>query len=96
MRTGAYGRMGSEGITLDQKQGILLDAATRACDRMKWNLVIEDVSKWGFLKKLRCKEAVPRLVGNGRIMTVNPTSPSSDEIIRFFTDEPLEITSADE
>lgn len=88
--------MGFEGITLDQKQGILLDAATRACDRMKWNLVIEDVSKWGFLKKLRYKEAVPRLVGNGRIMTVNPTSPSSDEIIRFFTDEPLGITPADE
>ncbi len=80
-RTGAYDRTGSESILLNQEQSILWDAAIRACEKMKWNLVIVDVSKYGFLKKLRSREIIPRLEGNGKVMS---GTPSSDEIIDFF------------
>ncbi|MFX0106651.1 MAG: hypothetical protein ACFE7R_00025 [Candidatus Hodarchaeota archaeon] len=87
MRTGAYDRMGSETIVLNQEQEILRNAAIRACEKMKWELVIEDASKYGFLKRLRAKEAIPRLEGNGKLMTGIPTS---DEIIEFFKVDDLD------
>ncbi|MFW9845643.1 MAG: hypothetical protein ACFFD6_02760 [Candidatus Thorarchaeota archaeon] len=81
LRTGAYERVGSETIRLRQEDQILLDTAIRACDRMEWNLVIEDVSTWSFLKKLKSKETIPRLEANNKILMGTPTS---DEIIQFF------------
>ncbi|MFX1579272.1 MAG: hypothetical protein ACFFBJ_06455 [Promethearchaeota archaeon] len=81
IRTGAYERMGSEEILLDQEQTMLLDAAIRASTKMNWQLVIVDVAKYSILKKFRFKEIIPRLELDGKIMVGNP---SSDEIIQFF------------
>jgi hypothetical protein len=81
LRTGAYERMGSEAIRVNQKDQILVDAAIRACERMKWNLIIEDVSTWSVLRKLKSKGTIPRLEANNKMLTGTPTS---DEIIRFF------------
>ncbi|MDF1541390.1 MAG: hypothetical protein P1Q69_21000, partial [Candidatus Thorarchaeota archaeon] len=74
-----------------QEQRILLDEAIRACEKMNWDLVIEDVSKIGFLKKLLAREAIPRIEGNGLILTGIPTS---DEIIHFFEKEDTDTLSA--
>ncbi|NHI89174.1 MAG: hypothetical protein EAX87_06590 [Candidatus Thorarchaeota archaeon] len=81
MRTGAYDRMGSEEILLDQEQTLLVDAAIRASTKMNWQLVIVDVAKYSILKRIRMKETIPRLELDGKIMVGNP---SSDEIIQFF------------
>jgi hypothetical protein len=81
MRTGAYDRMGSEEILLDQEQTLLLDAAIRASTKMNWQLVIIDVAKYSILKRIRLKEPIPRLELDGKIMVGNP---SSDEIVQFF------------
>lgn len=93
LRTGAYDRMGSEAVRVKQEDQILLDAAIRACERMKWNLIIEDVSTWSFLRKLKSKGTVPRLEANHKILIGNPTS---DEIIQFFKcdygDAPTEVS----
>jgi len=95
MRTGAYDRMGSEAIRVKQEDQILLDAVIRACERMKWSLMVEDVSRWSFLKRFKSKGTIPRLEAKGKILTGTPTS---DEIIQFFkdnlTDEPLKISSS--
>ncbi|MFW9910001.1 MAG: hypothetical protein ACFFEF_15645 [Candidatus Thorarchaeota archaeon] len=84
MRTGAYNRMGSQEIFLNQEQSILLDAAIRASDKMKWELEIVDVLKYGFLKRIKSKDAVPRIEVNGKTLVGSPTS---DEIIQFFNPE---------
>ncbi|MHA2425428.1 MAG: hypothetical protein ACXAEF_11620 [Candidatus Thorarchaeota archaeon] len=81
MRTGAHNRMGGEIGFLSNVQLLLLDAATRACEKMNWDLELVDVSKYSLMKRIRMKETVPRLECNGKIMTGTPTS---DEIIQFL------------
>ncbi|MFW9849218.1 MAG: hypothetical protein ACFFF4_08755 [Candidatus Thorarchaeota archaeon] len=87
MRTGAYDRMGSEIGFLNNDQLLLLDAATRACERMKWDLEIVDVSKYSLMKRIREKETIPRLECDGKIMTGIPTS---DMIIQVFIENHLD------
>ena len=84
MRTGAYDRMGSEAILLDEAQSLLLDATKRACSKMKWQLVIVDVAAFSFLDRIRLKGTTPRLEAKGKIMV---GTPNSDEIIQFFMDD---------
>jgi hypothetical protein len=95
MRTGAYERVGSEAIIMKQENQILVDAAIRACDRMKWSLIVEDVSKWSLLKKLKSKGTIPRLEVEDKVLVGIPTS---DEIIQFFKgnyrDESFRIPSS--
>ncbi len=87
MRTGAYDRMGSEIGFLSNDQLLLLDAASRACERMKWELEIVDISKYSLMKKIREKEPIPRLEFEGKVMTGIPTS---DEIIQVFNENHLD------
>ena len=88
MRTGAHDRMGSELGMLPQHHRILLDAATRACEKMDWIFEIEDISKYGFTKRIRANQKVPRLQCNGKILTGMPTS---DEIIAFFAEKTVAL-----
>ncbi len=84
MRTGAYDRMGSESALYEPEQAMLLDAALRACEKMDWMLQVVDVSKYGFMKKIRSKEKIPRLESNEKTIVGTPTSL---EIIEFFCKE---------
>lgn len=60
-----------------------MDAAVRVSEKMRWNLEIIDITKYGFMKKLRSREIVPRIECEGKILLGIPTS---DEIIAYFTD----------
>ena len=81
-RTGGLDRRGSEELLLEPLQAMLYDAAVRACDRMEWTLIVTDVAKYGLMQRIRSKERVPRLEGNGKIMYGTPTS---EKIIEFFS-----------
>ncbi|MHA1908059.1 MAG: hypothetical protein ACW98Y_12240 [Candidatus Thorarchaeota archaeon] len=87
MRTGAHDRMGSEIGFLSNDQLLLLDAATRACEKRYWDLELVDVSKYSLMKRIGLKETVPRLECNGKSMTGTPTS---DEIIQFFRENEVD------
>ena len=80
-QTGAMERLGAEELYLSQEQNILLDAVIRAYDILNCDFKIGDVSKYGYIPRLREKGVLPRLEYRDRILT---GLPSSKEIVDFF------------
>ncbi len=73
-------KLGKGGVILTQDQQILLDAVTRAAEKLGFAVDVIDISGYGLFKKLRLKEVVPRIEFNGHILE---GLPDSQEIIQF-------------
>ena len=73
-------KLGKGGVILTQDQQILLDAVTRAGEKLELKVEIINISEYGFFKRLRLKEVVPRIEFRGQILE---GVPDSQEIIQF-------------
>ena len=72
--TGKAGRM------VPEEHRILLDAATRAAEKLACAIEVIDVSNYGFFQKMRSKGIIPRIEIGEWILTGLPTS---DEIVQY-------------
>ncbi|MGY5876558.1 MAG: hypothetical protein RTU30_12490 [Candidatus Thorarchaeota archaeon] len=72
--------LGKSGFMITQDQQILLDAVTRAADRIDAIIEIVDVSQFGLRKRLSFKGDIPRIEIGSETLTGIPTS---DEIVEF-------------
>ncbi|MFW9965125.1 MAG: hypothetical protein ACFFCX_16255 [Candidatus Sifarchaeia archaeon] len=72
------GSLGKGGRVIPQEHLILLDAASRAANRLGFNLEIVDIADFGFLQKRRMKQHIPRVEIGSVILTGLPTS---DDIV---------------
>ena len=71
---------GKAGKTIPEEHRILLDAASRAAEKLTCNLEVIDVSDYGLIQKIRSKGVIPRIEIGERILTGLPTS---DEIVAY-------------
>jgi len=71
---------GKAGRMIPEEHRILLDAASRAAEKLACGIEVIDVSKYGFIQKMRSKSIIPRIEIGERILTGLPTS---DEIVAY-------------
>ncbi|MGY5881521.1 MAG: hypothetical protein RTV31_14820 [Candidatus Thorarchaeota archaeon] len=69
---------GKAGKAIPEEHRILLDAASRAAEKLACDLEVIDVSDYGFIQKIRSKGVIPRIEIGEKILTGLPTS---DEIV---------------
>ena len=74
----ANGALGKAGRVVPHEHLILLDAASRAAEKLGYPLEIVDVSDYGFFQKRKLKKQVPSIEVGEVILTGLPTS---DEIV---------------
>jgi hypothetical protein len=72
------GPLGASASGLSHEEQILLDAASRAAEKLGFPIDVVDVAEYGVLKKLRSRGKIPRIEIGEIILTGLPTS---DEII---------------
>lgn len=65
---------GKAGRMIPEEHRILLDAASRAAEKLGCELEVVDVSDYGFIQKMRAKGVIPRIEIGERILTGLPTS----------------------
>jgi hypothetical protein len=70
--------LGNAGRSLSQDQSILMDAASRAAEKLGLNLEIVDISNYSFFQRRKMKGLIPRIEIGDKILTGRPTS---DEIV---------------
>ena len=70
--TGKAGRM------IPEEHRILLDAVSRASERLDCEVEVIDISEYGFFQRRKLKGIIPRVEIGDRILTGLPTS---DEIV---------------
>ena len=75
------GALGKGGRAIPQEHLILLDAASRAAEKLGLNLEVVDISVFSFFQKRKLKGSIPRIEIGEKILTGLPTS---DEIVRSF------------
>ena len=73
--------LGKGGRMIPQDHLILLDAATRAAEKLGLCLEVIDISEISFFQKRKMKSMVPRIEIGKEIMTGLPTS---DDIVEQF------------
>lgn len=73
---------------IPQEQLILLDAASRAAEKLGCKIEVIDLSSLGFMERRRVKGVIPRIeIGKQTITGL----PMSDEIVEFTRGLILEI-----
>ena len=71
---------GKAGRAIPEEHRILLDAASRAAEKLECDIEVIDVSSYGFFQRRKLKGAIPRIEIGERILTGLPTS---DEIVAY-------------
>jgi len=80
--------VGKGGAMIPQEQLILLDAASRAAEKLGCKIEVIDLSSLGFMERRRVKGVIPRIeIGKQTITGL----PMSDEIVEFTRGLILEI-----
>ncbi|UCE10883.1 MAG: hypothetical protein JSW61_02850 [Candidatus Thorarchaeota archaeon] len=72
-----------------QDQIVLLDAVTRAAQKMEFTVEVVDVSKYSFFRRYRSKGNVPRIeiaFETGQSDIVLDSIPTSDELVKLIQD----------
>ena len=72
--------IGTAGRAVPKDHRILLDAASRAAEKLECDVEVIDVSIFGFFQKRKLKGIIPRIEIGERILTGLPTS---DEIVQY-------------
>jgi hypothetical protein len=71
---------GKAGRMLPEEHRILLDATSRAAEKLACELEVIDVSNYGFIQKIRSRGVIPRIEIGEKTLTGLPTS---DEIVAY-------------
>jgi hypothetical protein len=72
------GALGKCGRMVPQDHLILLDAASRAAEKLSINLEIVDISEFSFFQRRKLKKVIPSIEVGEKVITGLPTS---DEIV---------------
>ncbi|MHA1948918.1 MAG: hypothetical protein ACXAAO_01505 [Candidatus Thorarchaeota archaeon] len=84
------GSLGKAGSVIPPEHLILLDAASRAGEKLGCQAEVIDVSNYSFWQKRKSKGVVPRIEIGNKILTGLPTS---DEIVEFISEISIGIDS---
>ncbi|MHA2026309.1 MAG: hypothetical protein ACW98U_10460 [Candidatus Thorarchaeota archaeon] len=84
-----WNSVGKGGNMFPQEHLILLDAASRAAEKLGCNFEVIDLATFGFLKRRKVKGDIPRIEIGGQTITGLPTS---DEIVEFIRGRSLELS----
>jgi len=79
--------LGKAGNMIPHEHLILLDAASRAADKLGCQIQVIDVSNYSFWEKRKLKGVIPRIEVGDQILTGLPTS---DEIVSYVAQPPIE------
>ena len=74
--------LGKEGRILPQEHLILLDAVSRAAEKLGVNLEVVDISEFSFFQKRKLKKVIPSIEIGERVITGLPTSDEIVEVVR--------------
>jgi len=77
---------GKAGNVIPQEHLILVDAASRAAQKIGCQVEVIDMSNYSFWQKRKSKGVIPRIEIEGQILTGLPTS---DEIVAFVEQSPI-------
>jgi hypothetical protein len=75
-----WNSVGKGGNMIPPQQLILLDAASRAAEKLGCDIEVIDLATFGFLKRRKVKGVIPRIEIGNQVITGLPTS---DEIVEF-------------
>ena len=67
---------------MPQEHLILLDAASRAAEKLGINLEVVDISEFSFFQKRKLKKVIPSLEIGEKVITGLPTSDEIVEVIQ--------------
>jgi len=76
--------LGKEGRIVPQDHLILLDAASRAAEKLGINLEIIDYSEYSFFQKRKLKKLIPSIEIGEKVISGLPTSDEIVEVARPF------------
>jgi len=83
--------VGKGDTIIPQGHLILLDAATRAAEKLGCQIEVIDISDYSFWQKRKLKGVIPRIEIGDKIITGLPTS---DEIVSYVIQSPLEYETS--
>jgi hypothetical protein len=79
-------KLGKGGVMLTQDQQILLDAVTRASEKLDLKVEVIDISEYSLFKRLRLKEIVPRIEYCGQTLEGLPDSQAVIQFVRSLSE----------